>query len=258
MQFAILTTTHKRPAELLRAIVSVQNQKYTEYIQYIVNDSPEYDYSEVEQVITSDSKIVYTKNTENIGKNASLNSILQTLRSTDFNGYIVYLDDDDWLTPNCLQDFTAAITKNKTESASSQWFVSNRSLESDTSLTQNNTGKQRISYFFDYLLFKRLKGDATHCIVFSPAHLGSHSAHFPITIKNGEEWYYFLQLARKYESFVYINQIGTYTNGYQPDGQNAAMQVNYKQNTLRLWREQQSLLISVYLLLRLIKTLFRK
>jgi glycosyltransferase involved in cell wall biosynthesis len=258
MQFAILTTTHKRPSELLRAILSVQAQSLTSYTHYIVNDSPEYDYSEIEQTIladsNADSNIVYSKNVKNIGKNASLNSILQTLGSTDFNGYIVYLDDDDWLAPNCLADFTQTISEN----SSAGWLVSNRALENGISLTQNTTGRQRISYFFDYLLFKRFRGDATHCIAFAPAHAGSHPAQFPSTVANGEEWYYFLGVARSYGTFVYTNQIGTYTTGYDAGGLTSTIESSYKQNALRLLSERQTPSSFIYLLLRLCHSVFIK
>jgi glycosyltransferase involved in cell wall biosynthesis len=254
MQFAILTTTHKRPAELLRAILSVQAQSLTSYTHYIVNDSPEYDYSEVEQTILADSNIVYSKNVKNIGKNASLNSILQTLRSTDFRGYIIYLDDDDWLAPSCLADFAQAISEN----SSAGWLVSNRALENGISLTQNTTGRQRISYFFDYLLLKRFRGDATHCIAFTSARAGIYPAQFPSSVANGEEWYYFLGVARSCGTFVYTNQIGTYTTGYDIGGLTSTTGSSYKQNTLRLLSERQTPSSAIYLLVRLCHSVFRK
>lgn len=250
MRFAILTTTHKRPTELLRAIESVRNQKYTEYIHYIVNDSPLCDYSEVEQAIAQDSKIVYTKNTENRGKNASLNTLLIELQKSTFDGYIVYLDDDDWLAPDCLSDFESAI---KT-APDTKWFVSDRTLASGESLTINKTGADTISYFADYLLFKRFTGDATHCINFP----STRSARFPTHIKNGEEWYYFLWVSKACNTFMHTQSVGTYTNGYDASGQNSAMQKNYKVNTRLLFTEKQTIQTFIYLCLRSIRILFNR
>jgi glycosyltransferase involved in cell wall biosynthesis len=250
MKFAILTTTHQRPELLLRAIESVQNQTYADYAHYIVNDSPEYDYSEVEQVIAKDQKIVYIKNTQNSGKNASLNTILTELQKSTFAGYIVYLDDDDWLATDCLSDFESAI---KAQPAT-KWFVSDRAFVSGKSITTNKMGSNTISYFTDYLLFKKFRGDATHCINFP----STAFARFPIHIPNGEEWYYFLWVSKVCQKFVYIQSIGTYTNGYSADGQNAAMQKNYKRNTLLLFRERQTSQTCTYLCVRFVKTLFAK
>ena len=250
MKFAILTTTHKRPTELQRALDSARSQSFTDYVHYIVNDSPEHDYSEVEKNIISDPKIIYTKNTENIGKNASLNKLLGLLAQKWFSGHVVYLDDDDWFAPECLEDFKSEIEKNP----NCFWFVSNRVLLEGESLTKNNTGKKFISYFYDYLLSKKFTGDATHCIKFSTV----SKTHYPKHIKNGEEWYYFLSISKDYKKFLHIDKPGTYTRGYSTNGQNAVMKQNYRGNTPALFKEVLSPAIFVYLILRTLTLLFKK
>ena len=250
MKFAVLTTTHKRPTKLLRTITSVRAQSYGEYTHYIVNDSPDYDYSEIEKIAAEDSNIVYTKNSANIGKNASLNNLLERLAGEDFNGFVVYLDDDDWLTETCLADFKSAIEGNPAKN----WFVSNRSLESGESLTVNKTKKTELSYFTDYLFFKRFSGDATHCIKSSQALKG----HYPNHIKNGEEWYYFLLVSKYNKVFLYINKNSTYTDGYSEDGLNTYMKKKYYANTKLLFKEKLSVSVVLYLCFRCILVLKRK
>jgi glycosyltransferase involved in cell wall biosynthesis len=251
MKFAILTTTHKRPELLLRAIKSVQSQTYNDYTHYIVNDSPDCKYGEtINSTIENDARIIYTTNAVNLGKNTSLNKVLNKLTADNFDGYIVYLDDDDWLASDCLENFKKNIEKYKAYS----WFVSNRVLDTGESLTRNNTRRKGISYFFDYLLFKTFSGDATHCINFSAC----NSARFPSTIKNGEEWYYFLHVSKKCRDFLYIAEAGTYTEGYSINGQNAAMQSVYSYNTITLFKEKQTMTSLVYLSMRAVRVLFTK
>ena len=212
VQFAILTPTYNRPEILLRAILSVQKQVMDigqNYLHIIINDSPDADYSGIEKLISTDSKIIYIKNKENLGKNASLNTALGYLRSHNFTGYIVFLDDDDWLAPNCLELFNKKINE-----TGSKWVVSNRGYEDGTCITKNNTGQNTISYNVDYLLCRTFSGDATHAIDFAVA----ATCHFPLTIKNADEWVFFSAAQKQIGRFLYINTTGTYTSGYRDDG----------------------------------------
>jgi glycosyltransferase involved in cell wall biosynthesis len=210
MRFAILTTTYKRPIELVRAIQSVRSQTHSDYIHYIVNDSPSEDYTEAEKEIIHDSRIVYLKNENNIGKNKSLNIVLEKLRNEQFSGYLVFLDDDDWLSPECLSDFKDVIEMHK----ESQWFISNRVFENGESITKSSIQKNKVKYLRDYLVLKRFDGDATHCISSKIALLFD----FPKTVKNGEEWVYFSHIAKMSPYFIYSNKPGTITQGYDSEG----------------------------------------
>ena len=208
-KFAILTPTYNRPKELMRAIESVRVQANKNYLHIIINDSPDADYSNVEKFTSSDPKIIYIKNAENIGKNASLNKTLDYLRGQNFTGYIIFLDDDDWLAPDCLETFSKKISETKPK-----WLVSNRSYEDGTSITKNNTGRDTISYNLDYLICRTFSGDATHAIDFAVA----GKCQLPSTIKNADEWIFFSAIKKKVGRFLYIDTAGTYTNGYRDDG----------------------------------------
>ena len=96
----------------------------------------------------------------------------------------------------------------------SLWLVSKRSLEYGKDITQNHSSKNYISYQKDYLLLKKFSGDATHCIHSSSA----LDAIFTQIIKTGEEWIYFCQIEKKSGGFIFINSIGTFSEGYSPEG----------------------------------------
>lgn len=237
--FTIITTTHKRPDLLMRATKSVLDQSVSHWKMIIVNDSPEHDYSAFEQkYLNYDSRIRYIENTKNIGKNASVNHALEILRQEMFEGYIIFLDDDDWLSEHALQHIEKIISEEHC-----MWLVTNRANISGASFTIQKKVQKIYNYFFDYLLGHKLSGDATHTIHSS---IGL-SAHFSKKIKNGEEWFYYLQL-QPYFTYHPINT--TISKGYSTDGLNTEMQNTYKKNTYILFTECANLKMFIYLVLR--------
>lgn len=256
-KFSIITPTHNRPEILRRAIDSVLDQKYSNWEMLIVNDSPDCDYTETENLISKDNRIKYFKNVKNMGKNFSCNFALDNL-STD-SDYVILLDDDDWLTENALTEACSAINNNSNHF----WYVSNRfDCESNVKLTINNTSSNVINYIKDYLLLKRFKGDATHII--STKYIKDNNITFSKKIKNGEEWFMFAQINH---DFFYYNYDSTYTQGYSFNGLNMQMNKKYLiKNTFPLMIESLNkfkysplklLLCVIYLKLRFIKQLIK-
>jgi glycosyltransferase involved in cell wall biosynthesis len=209
--FAVILTTHKRPEFALRAVRSAVEQIGIEPFVVVVNDSPETDYAVLENYVRAVTHIHYIKNSENSGKNYSVNAALDYLAVQNFTGYVVFLDDDDWLDTQCLEQFAHAITKS---SRNHGWFISNRVTKNGQILTKNYTNHSSLSYYKDYLIYKRFTGDATHCISF-PETL---EYHYSKSIKNGEEWFYFSQVAKQFPLFTYVPFTGTWSEGYDPEG----------------------------------------
>lgn len=253
-KFAIITPTYRRPAEIIRAVKSVQDQAYVDWKLYVVIDDTNSNYQELLSIPARDSRIKVFRNEQNLGKNRSLNHILSILAEEDFSGHIVYLDDDDWLAPNCLKNFAEEIQQD----SSLKWLVSNRVIEStDKSLTKSSLESGHIHYLRDNLVMRKIFGDSTHCI------------HFPTTknfrysnlIKNAEEWLYFSQVAQKHPHFKYLNSTGTFTYGYGEDGLTAHKKdIRSLERLSDLFKETLRLKILspyvyVYLLGRLVKTL---
>jgi len=241
--FTIITTTYKRPGLLQQAVESVLAQKYLDWSLIIVNDSPTYDYSIFENNTQyKDARITYIRNDENIGKNKSVNKVLNAYIQNTDNGYCIFLDDDDWLSPTALIDLQQELSERP------KWLVTQRVQSDGTPFTVAKAIQHSYMYFTDYLLRRKLLGDATHILRNDIA----LQARFSNTVKNGEEWFYYIQLPRQ---FSYAELGTTISSGYSPAGLNQHMQVTYKKNTYILFGEIKNLRMFVYLLMRTIKSL---
>ena len=219
--FYIITTTHNRPELLRRNILSVQNQTYQSFLHFIINDSEQTSTYNNLRELFSKKNIHYSENTKNIGKNKTLNNALLFIKQQNSvaESFVVYLDDDDWLHKDALMNFVEAIQTHNTP-----WIISNRSMENGKTLTENRTKKSFLSYKKDYLLLKKFRGDATHCISADIATRALYSD----AKKNGEEWIYFSQIDTISKRFFYINREGTLTEGYSDSG----ITKNYKHPSL--------------------------
>lgn len=215
MKFSIITPTYQRSELLSRAINSVLEQSYAEWEMIIVNDSSfDEQYISVESEL-SDSRIRYYKNDENKGVNFSRNRALDLL-SND-SDWIIFLDDDDYLAPNTLTILKNLITNHKNIS----WFLTNRAYTDGTPLTRFPYSEKLYSYAWDYLITKRCKGDATHCIQKNSI----KNIRFLKTVPQGEEWFFFYQLGLHHKMY-YSNQNTTLSDGYD---QNSGL--NFRKRT---------------------------
>lgn len=203
MKFSIITPTYKRVDKLTRAAESVLGQTYTDWEMIVVNDSPDdTNYASFEKSIT-DPRIVYLKNEKNEGVNFSRNRALDSI-SKD-SDWIIFLDDDDYLAPDALEAFSKLIFAYP----NNQWFVTNRAFPDGTSATKFPKSNIEYSYAWDYLISKRCKGDATHCIKTTLI----NGTRFSILIKQAEEWIFFYQIGLKSKIFYHAHN-STLTDGY--------------------------------------------
>lgn len=203
MKFSIITPTYKRSVEVSHAIESVLNQTYTNWEMIIVNDSPhDLSYAIAENNI-ADPRIIYFKNEKNEGVNYSRNRALDNV-SRDSN-WVIFLDDDDYFAPDALASFHKLIT----EHPHKKWFVTNRAYKNGEALTRFPKNDHAYSYAWDYLILKKGKGDATHCI---QTKLLS-TIRFSKYLKQAEEWLFFFQVGLKSPLF-YHSHNSTTTQGY--------------------------------------------
>lgn len=208
--FCIITTTHKRPDAILQCVESVYQQTYGNHQHIIVVDDTVSNYSQLRLLTQNRSDIHILTNEANLGKNASVNKALGYLHANNFTGHVIFLDDDDWLSPSCLQDFADILIKSQ-----HPWIVSQRAdATSHEPFTKNTTGRTKIYYQYDCLLKKNFTGDATHCIEFN----STRNILFPTSVKNAEEWLYFSHLSTFHKYFIYLPKIGTFSNGYSSEG----------------------------------------
>ena len=256
-KFSIILPTYKRPIIVDRSITSVVNQNYSNWQLYVVIDDTDQAYNQIKDKYKNNKQITFIQNSENIGKNKSLNVALDKLAKDQFEGFVIFLDDDDWLSTDCLKDFAKAINKNPNRN----WFVSERAnADTKQSYTINKTSRTIINYIKDMLLTRKFSGDTTQCLNFEIF----NQVRFPSIIKNAEEWLYFAEVAEAEKNFLFLPTVGTYSLGYATDG----LTYNYHnkkerwQNNILILKELKqrklfSLPITIYFIARLLKSLIK-
>jgi glycosyltransferase involved in cell wall biosynthesis len=215
MKFSIITPTHKRSEQVKKAIHSVLAQDYGDWEMIVIIDSPDDpSYQHIKNDIP-DPRVSIRWNSKNEGVNFSRNVGISAINpNTD---WILFLDDDDFLAPRALSSLVRVIEAHPQE----RWIVTNRAFDGSGKLiTVAPKSGAHYSYARDYLLLRRFKGDATHCI--STAILNNPTAgtvRFPTLIKQAEEWLFFFSLGVNNKLF-YIDLSTTLSDGYESQGLN--------------------------------------
>lgn len=208
MKFSIITPTHRRSELLARAIDSVVSQDHDDWELIIVNDSPDDGgYASVMARYETEGRITYLINEKNEGVNFSRNRALAKATG----GFVVFLDDDDYLAPDALGGLQELAATHPSE----RWFLTNRSMPEGKKFTRAPGSDTSYYYAWDYLITRRISGDATHCI---EANLAK-SARFATSIRQAEEWLFFFAIGRKARLF-YHDTNTTYSDGYHNEGLN--------------------------------------
>ena len=133
---SVIVPTSNRPEKLKRALQSIQNQTYKEWIAIVVNDGG-VDVSEVTKMF---DQVLYIELQKNQGNSAALNVGLRASRSQ----YIAYLDDDDWYYPNHLRTLLDAI-----ENTGERLVYSDAHVLQDGSKPQPYLSKDYTAIFID-------------------------------------------------------------------------------------------------------------
>ncbi len=109
MKFSVVITTYNRLSLLQRAIKSVLEQ--TIPCELIVADDSSSDGTQayIQQLRstlgTTDERLIYHRNDSNLGHAATVNAGVKA----SSGDWIKFLDDDDYLAPNCVEEMTKAI-----------------------------------------------------------------------------------------------------------------------------------------------------
>lgn len=202
MRFSIITPTCRRANKLARAVASVQAQTYTDWEMIIVNDSPSDSHYERFASSINDPRIHYHVNHTNKGVNFSRNLALDKV-SAD-SKWVIFLDDDNWLSPDALQVAHELILLH----LDLRWFITNKAHRDGTPLTAIKKTDRSYSYILDCLILRRIKDDLTHIIKTEAL----HKIRFSRYIKQAEEWIFYFQLALSDRMF-YHNHNSTITEG---------------------------------------------
>jgi glycosyltransferase involved in cell wall biosynthesis len=192
IRFAIVTPTYNRPDRLLRCGDSVFAQTYEHWTWIVSNDGSTADYSDVESKL-NDDRVIFLKAPSNGGVLRARNLALDQIDPDKYD-FVVFLDDDDQLTKDCLLVATQQIENH----AQYQWFVS----DVENIATGKTTGKpisanRSADYLVDFILTRSILGDKTHII--SVDAIGEYR----FNPKGREEWTLLSQIANKHRIWLY-------------------------------------------------------
>jgi hypothetical protein len=131
---------------------------------------------------------------ENSGLNKTRNRILDVIMCRDKAGYVILLDDDDYLTPTALSDIAGFLKENSKQ----QWMVTGCETPEGKPVTRFNQTGTACYLAREKNKRKAVENDACHAM---------HTdligfIRFPEQFKNDEQWYFFLLLAKISNMFL--------------------------------------------------------
>ncbi|MEY2863742.1 MAG: hypothetical protein RLY58_1449 [Pseudomonadota bacterium] len=218
MKIGVITASYNRQALLMRCIDSVRAQSYADWGMYIVDDCSNVDVCEL-QAHYEDERLHCLKLPQNHGANVVRNRAIDWAIA-DHCDYIFLLDDDDFLAVDAFSTMVAV----QQQYPQYHWFVMNvmgyqHALAEHTLIQM----PAMFDYIGDYLLGKTVRGDKSHLI----AVCALANIRFSTAVRNGEEWTFFLQLAKYTACFAHPAVVKIVD--YQPMG--LSQQLAQRQST---------------------------
>jgi glycosyltransferase involved in cell wall biosynthesis len=254
MFFSVITPTYKRPDKLKRAIDSLLSQEHRKWEMIIINDNPADGTLELIQAY-NDSRIVFLENQSNAGVNYSRNQGLNLAKGD----YVIFLDDDDYLAPSALSNIATAL-----QEVPHSWFITSRGTDT-SSATTHSPRNGVFSYAWDYLITKKIKGDATHAIAARYINNQVAKVRFPTIIKQAEEWLFYYELSM-YTNPYFQSLVTTLTDGYSSIGLNNRTRTTKEQlrTVVQLFKEGlsrglfKSPLFYLYMMMRVVRSFIKR
>ncbi len=273
MKYSIITPTFKRPDKLIRCVESVLNQNKNnntkesfDFELIVVNDSPAYDYSifdnYLDKLKSKDfenfCKIKYFINERNMGVNYSRNYALDYVSKDVTSAYIIFLDDDDWLSDNALLKLENKIK----ETNKLSWYISKRTFENMEDLSDIPEYNKYYDFTWDHLILKKIRQERTNII--SSKLIRDKNILYSKYIKQAEELIFFHHLS-KYTDMYALDLPTTLTEGFLIDGlsKNKDKKLQRIKQTFILLKEARARNVldfkfSIYLLLRIFAIIIKK
>lgn len=207
-RFVIILPTYNRSSLLVRAVNSIKAQKHNNWQCVIVNDGSSDNTSEVAENLAKTDSRIHILSKPNGGVNAARNTGIEYALSHFEEFYFLFIDDDDYLHTDCFEHASRSIYNHcdyKWHGFNSLKISNGRKVSRVKNYGANN-------YINDLMFGKNWRGDITsfiHCSLIE-------NVRYCKEIKNGEEWIFWSQLAKKND--VFINNIPGSYKDYLPAG----------------------------------------
>lgn len=120
MKVNIIIPVYKAERTLERCLDSLLAQTYTQWKAFLINDaSPDNSEAIARRYVERDDRFCYLKNERNLGASATRNRGLAQLE----NGYVAFLDSDDWWEKNFLEVMLAAVQNHDADMVQCAWRI---------------------------------------------------------------------------------------------------------------------------------------
>ena len=230
LKIGVVIPTYKRKKLLKRAIESILNQSYDNYMICVVEDCSPDDTSQLMKQYQTNDKINYIRLEKNMGVNVARNKGIDYLTSSKINcDYITFLDDDDYFTPDTFKEANKQISKTYTD-----WLVFNRVYPNGEKITKSSKYGY-LSYFKDKYCGTVMSGDAVKFISKKLISDKRYEESF-----RAREYLFFLLLDNK--SKMYVVDFDAVICEYLPDGMTHSQpKVSKRENKIIRATEQKIL-----------------
>lgn len=192
--FIVITASYNRPALLRRNIQAMLGQTWPHWRQIIVDDASAVDMEEAFALAQQDERITVIRSEKNEGCNATRNKALDLVREQGMDGYVTFVDDDDYLLPDALEKVSALIQ----ETPGFQWYTADCCYP-DHKKASRLARHGRLSYLQDYMFGKVIKGDLNHFI--QSRAIGN--IRFTDGFRNGQEWSFYSVLSAANDFYAF-------------------------------------------------------
>ncbi|MEO9964636.1 MAG: glycosyltransferase family 2 protein [Reichenbachiella sp.] len=204
---SVIISTYNRPKLLKNAVQSALDQNLEDMEIIIVNDFSDPKYrSQLQEVVGLSSKIQLIDNHENFGVSCSRNKGLDLAKGE----FVLFLDDDDVLLPNILEETLAVIKDGNFDVVSWQCEIEGDGISDQKKRRYNKRPKK------DTLLYHLEDQPIEHLSLYHPqihSFLVRRNAISDLRFMRyrnyGEDLLFWLQLARKGLTFTKIDTVGS-------------------------------------------------
>jgi hypothetical protein len=207
-RFVIILPTYERPDFLIRALNSIKNQSYSHWQCVIIDDGSTDNTNTITREYKDSEAKFHCITQSNQGVNSARNTGIEYALAHFNDFYFIFIDDDDYLHRDCLSKANACITTNHEY----KWHGFNCNKASNDKKISRIKKYGPNNYIRDLMFSKNWRGDITSFIHNSIVDKYRYSTE----IKNGEEWFFWSQLAIHNDTFI-TDFPGSYKD-YLPEG----------------------------------------
>lgn len=181
-----------------KCINSILKQNYTNIEVLLVDDCATDSTGKIaEEIASRDNRCVYIKKEKNGGLAAARNTGIKNATGD----YIVFIDSDDWISPNYVSKLIKSIKENDSDIAICDYSTVNETGEEKVAnslypLNENSTNEEKVAYIRNHAVTKMFKKDFFNKIGYM----------FPEELKRAEDMGTTIPLLTKTEKIAIINE----------------------------------------------------